>query len=276
MTGGGLDGEESTKEGWIEVVKGSKITKKAAPYYLELSNSYATLGKFSANPGPPNFNITRRTNISASPTSNQSVFKSKAAARHKGRTAAYIAAMNDDGIIDMYINLAEDERTVMEKNKNKKAQHSDKATVRRTFWQKGRGLGSTVATAARRLCKQIKEGSKKRVRFATKVDTQEYDELALATEVTYDSGADGNYISEEDRAKLGLPTLRKSTKRVRSANGGTSEGKHVIALPFPQLSGKAAEADTFDEFKTSLMSVGKIADDGNVCVSKPHLCQWCN
>ena len=64
-----------------------------------------------------------------------------------------------------------------------------------------------MATAARRLCKQIKEGSKKRVQFAAKVDTQEYNELAMATEVTYDSGADGNYMSEDDRAKLGLPRL---------------------------------------------------------------------
>ena len=248
-------------------MKGSKITKKAAPYYLELSNSYATLGKFSANPIPTNLNITRRTNNSASPPdSNHSVFKAKAAARHKGRTAAYIAAMNDDGIIDRYINLAEDERTAIEKKKGRKAQHSDKAAVRRTIWEKGRGLGSAVATAARRLCKQIKEGSKKRVQFASKVDTQEYNELAMATEVTYDSEADGNYMSEDDRAKLGLPILRKSTKRVKSANGGASKGKHVTALPFPQLSEKAAEADTFDEFKTSLVSVGKPADDGNVSV----------
>ena len=29
---------------------------------------------------------------------------------------------------------------------------------------------------------------------------------------------------------------------------------------------KAAEADTFDEFKTSLMSVGKTADDGKISV----------
>ena len=88
----------------------------------------------------------------------------------------------------------------------------------------------------------------------------------MSAEVTYDSGADGNYMSEEDRAKLGLPILRKSTKKVKSTNGGASKGKHVMALPSPQLSGEAAEADTFEEFKTSLMSVGKTVDDGNVSV----------
>ena len=37
-------------------------------------------------------------------------------------------------------------------------------------------------------------------------------------------------------------------------------------LTFPQLSQTAAEADTFDEFPTSLMSVGQTSDDGNVSI----------
>ena len=98
------------------------------------------------------------------------------------------------------------------------------------------------------------------------MDTQEYDEWVMAVEVTYDSGADDNSMSKEDRARLGLPILRESPKRAKSANGRASKGKHVTALPSPQLSGEAAEADFFDEFKTSLMSVGKTADDGNVSV----------
>ena len=98
------------------------------------------------------------------------------------------------------------------------------------------------------------------------MDTHEYDESAMAAEVTYDSGADGNYMSETNRAKLGLPILCESTKKGKVANGEASKGKHVTALPFPQLSEKAAEADTFDEFKTSLMSVGNMADEGKVSV----------
>ena len=34
--GEGMDKEASTKEGWAKVVKGSKTTKKTAPYYLEV------------------------------------------------------------------------------------------------------------------------------------------------------------------------------------------------------------------------------------------------
>ena len=161
MTGGGLDEKASAKEGWVKVVKGSKITKKAAPYYLELSNSYATLDKFSANPGPISIKIKRCANNSMSlPKQEQSVFKAKAAARHESKTVAYIAAMNDEGIIDRYINLAEDERTSNAKSEGRNIQHSDKKVTRPTTWEKGMGLGSTVATAARRLFKQIKQQSK--------------------------------------------------------------------------------------------------------------------
>lgn len=83
--------------------------------------------------------------------------------------------------------------------------------------------------------------------------------------ITYDSGADGHYISETDRKLVGLPILRQSTKRV-GANGATSTAKHVTRLPFPQLSAQAAQADSFEEFPTSLMSVGKTADDGTISI----------
>ena len=73
--------------------------------------------------------------------------------------------------IDRCINLAEDERTAIEKSRGREAQHSDKATVKPIAWEKGLGLGSAVATAACRLFKQIKQGSKQRVQFLTSVDT---------------------------------------------------------------------------------------------------------
>ena len=84
--------------------------------------------------------------------------------------------------------------------------------------------------------------------------------------VTYDSGADGHYLSEADRKTIRLPILRPSTKRVGVANGGSSQAKHVTALPFKQLSPKANQADTFEDFPHSLMSVGKTADDGTISI----------
>ena len=83
--------------------------------------------------------------------------------------------------------------------------------------------------------------------------------------ITYNSGADNHYISKASQCQASLPILRRSTKRVGVANGGMSVGVHATQLPFKQLSAKAAAADTFQDFPTSLMSVGKMAD--NVTIS---------
>jgi hypothetical protein len=87
-----------------------------------------------------------------------------------------------------------------------------------------------------------------------------------AAMITYDSGADGHYISKRDRKLVGLPILRPSTKRVAVANGETSTAKHVTKLPFKHLSAKASQVDSFDEFPSSLMSVGKLSDNGTVSI----------
>ena len=84
--------------------------------------------------------------------------------------------------------------------------------------------------------------------------------------ITYDSGADRHYISEIDREAAGLPILCPSTKRVMVTNGEKSIGQNVTSLPFPSLSAKSRQADTFKEFPTSLMSIGKMADDGKISI----------
>jgi len=82
----------------------------------------------------------------------------------------------------------------------------------------------------------------------------------------YDSGADGHYLSKNDHISAGLPIMRPSTKQVGVANGGTSIGKHATIVPFPNLSLTASAVDSFDDFPTSLMSVGKTTDDGMVSI----------
>ena len=96
----------------MKVIKGSKITKKAAPYYTTLSNAYSLLDEFLAKPSPP---TETRTNNQILLPKHQSVFKIKAARLLQAKFEAYIAKMNDNYIMDLYINKAEDERTVMEK-----------------------------------------------------------------------------------------------------------------------------------------------------------------
>lgn len=87
-----------------------------------------------------------------------------------------------------------------------------------------------------------------------------------ALSLLYDSGADGHYTTESMRQRARLQVIGPSDKRVGTANGGTSNGKHRVRLPFCGLSDTANEADTFNDFKYSLYSVGTVNDDGNVSI----------
>jgi hypothetical protein len=258
---------EKEGEEWTVVEKGSKITKKASPYYTRLSNAYSTLADFSADPCP--------TNTECNTASN---FKLKAAKRRQRKLMKKLhkhnmaARMSDDGIIDLYIDKAEDERTIMAKNDSKNVRRvtidaAHAATTRTTtsLLQKGRNAGQTISTVMRRFVRSFNR-NKQQVRFQKEASVASFNDADEPTMMTYDSGADKHYLSEADRARVGLPILRISSKTVGVANGGKCNGKYVTKLPFPQLSQQAAEADTFDDFPTSLMSVGQTADDGNVSI----------
>ena len=78
--------------------------------------------------------------------------------------------MNEEGMSDRYINSAEDKQTSMAKGRVRKSWHSDKSSVQPTILEKAWGLGSTVATAACRLFKKIKEGGRQRPQFVSSVD----------------------------------------------------------------------------------------------------------
>ena len=95
---------------------------------------------------------------------------------------------------------------------------------------------------------------------------QIFQDKEIVAMITYNSGADGHYLSERDRKSVGLPIIRPSTKQVGVANGGTSTARHISCLPFKQLSDRAASADSFDNFPSSLMSVGKMSDDETISI----------
>ena len=84
--------------------------------------------------------------------------------------------------------------------------------------------------------------------------------------ITYDSGANGNYISKRDYIKADLPILQQSTCKVGVANGGTSQAKNITQIKFHKLSARAHQADTFQDFPTSLMSMGKTSNDATISV----------
>ena len=84
--------------------------------------------------------------------------------------------------------------------------------------------------------------------------------------VKYDSGANGHYISEKYQCKAGLPIWQQSTQKVEVTNGGTSRAKYVTQIPSHKLSAHTMQADTFKDTPTSLMSVGKTANNDTVSV----------
>ena len=126
-------------------------------------------------------------------------------------------------------------------------------------------MGYALATTLRKLVHNFTHNNQK-VRFAHKPTVVRFDKKEETITITYDSGADNHYMSEADRIGLGLSILRPLYKRVAVANDGTSKGKYVTRLPFPQLSTATAEADTFEAFPSSLMSVVNMSDDGNVSI----------
>ena len=133
---------------------------------------------------------------------------------------------SDNLFLDDSINLAEDERTSLAKadETDKKrmainAAHTKRGTPSISLAQRGRNAAYSLGSAFNRTIKKINKN--KHVSFATH-----------PVMVTYDSGADGHYISKKDRHNAGLPILRPSTRKVGVANGGTSTAKYVTKRPF--------------------------------------------
>ena len=77
---------------------------------------------------------------------------------------------------------------------------------------------------------------------------------------------DTTSAKKTEKLRANLYYDHPSTKQVMVANGEKSKVQNVTSLPFPLLSAKAKQADTFNEFPTSLMSVGKTADDGTISI----------
>ena len=100
-----------------------------------------------------------------------------------------------------------------------------------TIVQQGRNASYRISSAIKRATEAFKPNHK-RVRFAKTHATRTFFTNDTPTLVTYDSGADGHYISEHDRIAAGLPILKRSHKRVSVANGESSTAKHVTSYHF--------------------------------------------
>jgi hypothetical protein len=104
--------------------------------------------------------------------------------------------------------------------------------------QKAKNASQNITGSIYRAIKLAKTSftTNKMVSFATTRQVRIFQDKEIAAMITYDSGADGHYLSERDRKNVGLPILRPSTKQVGVANGGNSTARYVSRLPFKQLS----------------------------------------
>ncbi len=173
--------------------------------------------------------------------------------------------------LDNNIIQAEDERTILAKGNQTNTQRRaiNSAHVKNNkpaigLAQCGCNTAYSLGTTIGQTLKKI--SNNKHVRFAKNNKVHLFDKAKTLIMITYDSGADGHYISKKNRRKAGLPIIRKSTRRVGVANGGVSQAKFVTQLPFKALSAQATQADTFQDFPSSLMSVGKTANDGTISI----------
>ena len=268
------------------------VSKK--PSYVRLSNAYALLPAFSADPpqqpGAEKTTIdatnvahpfpdaalnsvhTEATMSNIAKTTNASNFKKKALRRYLARKIRRSNNAQENALIDDYITWAEDEITALAKWDTAAPKfaaiemaHEGYQRKTATVAQKSINMAFKLGTQATRAFQKLFT-KRPRVTFAAETQVCTFNTALEAITVTYDSGADGNYVSEADRKKAGLPILRKSSRRVAVANGEVSTGANVTALPIPQLPQAAAEADTFEDFTHSLMSVGKTSDAGTISI----------
>ena len=266
---------ENEDDKWITVTGRGKTKKLLKPKLKPtLHNAFAILSQPN---DPTNYNMSRpiltidddKTILPPDPREHRR--QRKIARRQHIKQTLRCLRDSDNLFLDDSITLAEDERTSLAKadETNKKCMaintaHTKQGTTNIGLAQRGHNAVYSLGSAFNRTIKKINKN--KQVSFATHNSVHQYIDNEQPIMLTYDSGADGHYISKKDRRKAGLPIMRTSTRKVGVANGGTSHAKYVTQLPFRQLSAQSTQAATFQEFPTSLMSVGKTTDDGTVSV----------
>jgi hypothetical protein len=130
--------------------------------------------------------------------------------------------------LDNNITQAEDERTILAKGDqtNTQCRAINSAHVKNNkpaigLAQHGCNTVYSLGTTIGRTFKKI--SNNKHIRFAKHNEVHLFDKAETPIMITYDSGANGHYISEKDRCKAGLPIIQKSTRWVGMANGGVSQ-----------------------------------------------------
>ncbi len=264
---------ENDKSDWIQVkYKNSPKTKLTSLVNsITKHNAYGILSQ-SDNPIPDNETIYIDPPLAQQDANvHEHRRQCKIARRQHIKQTLHLLCESENLFMDNNITQAKDKRTILAKGNQTNTQRRaiDPTHVKNNkpaigLTQRGRNTACSLGTTIGQTLKKI--SSNKHVRFAKHNKVHLFDNAETPIMMTYDSGADGHYISKKDRRNAGLPIIRKSTRRVGVANGGVSQAKFVTQLLFKDLSAQATQADTFQDFPSSLMSVGKTADDGTISI----------
>ena len=162
-------------------------------------------------------------------------FKRKAIKRFLTRQIKRDENTHENALIEEYIEQTENERTTLTKLDTEaptfaaiEQAHEGYSTKRATVLQQSKNFGYNSRARAKRAVQKLVD-KQPHVRFVPNAQICTFHSANQAIMLTYDSGADGHYISESDRKQAGLPILRPSTKRVVVANGEESHGNKVTA-----------------------------------------------
>ena len=179
---------------------------------MRISKQYASLPNFLANPDPPITN-NNSSSIETPKRDHRSKHRLKVERRRLAKREARLEHLYEHYFLDAAIDVAEDERTTIAKentNDLKKNtidfEHTKRIKPTPGFIQKGINMGLSIRATIKRAMRFIK-ADKKRVRFTTKITTAESQYSSVTSMVTYDLGADDNYMSKADTAKENMPIL---------------------------------------------------------------------
>ncbi len=174
----------------------------------------------------------------------QPAIKPKPPSKKHVRHVLRLLEQQESKCLNKCIVKVEHERTTMAKQDttSKQCTAIDRAhTILRqqaTLMQKSRNAASSLHTAISRALHQLIP-NQKRVHFSNTRSVRIFHSDEKPTLITYDSGADGHYLSKKDRISAGLPILCISSNQVGVANGGSSHAKHITKLPFKNISNNA-------------------------------------
>ncbi len=134
----------------------------------------------------------------------------KIARHHHIKLTLRLLSKNENLFLDNSITQAKDKRTVLAKGNQTNLQclaidsahvNSNKPAIGLT--QRGCNTAYSLGTTISQTLKKI--SNNKHVRFAKHNEIHLFSNTETPIIVTYDSGADGHYISKKDRHKAGLP-----------------------------------------------------------------------